>query len=174
MKASPQPWSVYSTAPLPSRINPAFCFPYSRDLPFCSSSTRKFPRVSLRCNCSGDSGEDQSRAILDAFFLGKAVAEAVNERIESAVGEFLSTIGRLQAEQQKQVQEFQEDVLERAKRAKEQAAREAMEARGLIPNSTTDEKTSRVNGVASDAVPSATSSAPRSQSKPNEDSSNID
>lgn len=35
------------------------------------------------------------------------MAEALNERIESSVGEFLSVIGRLQAEQQKQVQEFQ-------------------------------------------------------------------
>lgn len=52
-------------------------------------------------------GENESKTILDAFFLGKAVAEALNERVESAVGEFLSTIGRLQAEQQKQVQEFQ-------------------------------------------------------------------
>lgn len=52
-------------------------------------------------------GESESRSVLDAFFLGKALAEALNERIESAVGEFLSTIGRLQAEQQKQVQDFQ-------------------------------------------------------------------
>lgn len=35
------------------------------------------------------------------------MAEALNERVESAVGEFLSSIGRLQAEQQKQVEEFQ-------------------------------------------------------------------
>ncbi|KAH6777526.1 hypothetical protein C2S51_008838 [Perilla frutescens var. frutescens] len=37
----------------------------------------------------------------------KAVTEALNQRIESAVGDFLSSIGRLQAEQQNQVQEFQ-------------------------------------------------------------------
>ncbi|KAK4407326.1 putative protein, chloroplastic [Sesamum angolense] len=130
----------------------------------------QFPRINLSCSCSGDSdypkkvyddlrrqqkthfvGENESKAILDAFFLGKAVAEAVNERIESAVGEFLSTIGRLQAEQQKQVQEFQEDVLEKARRAKEQAAREAMEAQGLIPKSSAVE-ISTVNGVASAAA----------------------
>lgn len=52
-------------------------------------------------------GEGDSRSILDAFFLGKALVEAVNERIESTVGEFLSTVGRLQAEQRKQVQDFQ-------------------------------------------------------------------
>ncbi|CAI9769711.1 unnamed protein product [Fraxinus pennsylvanica] len=52
-------------------------------------------------------GENESKTVLDVFFLGKALAEALNERIESTLGEFLSTIGRLQAEQQKQVQEFQ-------------------------------------------------------------------
>lgn len=52
-------------------------------------------------------GENESKQVLDAFFLGKALAEALNERVESAVGELLSTVGRLQAEQQKQVQEFQ-------------------------------------------------------------------
>ncbi|KAM0050959.1 putative plastoglobular protein [Helianthus debilis subsp. tardiflorus] len=96
----------------------------------------------FRCNCSstpgGDPapGENESKQVLDAFFLGKAFAEALNERIESTVGEFLSTVGRLQAEQQKQVQEFQDEVLERAKKAKEKAAREAMEAQGLVPKST--------------------------------------
>ncbi|TXG56648.1 hypothetical protein EZV62_017961 [Acer yangbiense] len=72
-------------------------------------------RIALQCNSSstpgppsgsGDGGD--SKSVLDAFFLGKALAEALNERVESAVGEFLSTVGRLQAEQQKQVQEFQE------------------------------------------------------------------
>jgi hypothetical protein len=52
-------------------------------------------------------GNGDSKSVLDAFFLGKALAEALNERIESTVGEFLSAIGRLQAEQQKQVQDFQ-------------------------------------------------------------------
>lgn len=70
--------------------------------------------------------------------MGKALAEALNERIESTVGEFLSTVGRLQAEQQRQVQDFQEDVLERAKKAKEKAAREAVEAQGLVYKSAAD------------------------------------
>ena len=55
----------------------------------------------------GFAGENESRNVLDAFFLGKALAEALNERVESAVGEFLSTISRLQAEQQRQIQDFQ-------------------------------------------------------------------
>lgn len=52
-------------------------------------------------------GDSDSRNVLDAFFLGKALAEALNERIESTVGEFLGAISQLQAEQQKQVLDFQ-------------------------------------------------------------------
>ncbi|KAM1791647.1 hypothetical protein ACFX12_035590 [Malus domestica] len=94
-----------------------------------------------RLDCSANPGgpgfgEGDSRSVLDAFFLGKALAEAINDRIESGVGEFLSTIGRLQAEQQKLVEEFQEDVLERAKKAKEKAAREAVEAQGIVTSTT--------------------------------------
>ncbi|EYU46342.1 hypothetical protein MIMGU_mgv1a014561mg [Erythranthe guttata] len=117
-----------------------------------NSGLQKFPRtVNCRRNGSADS-ENESRAILDAFFLGKAVAEALNERIESSVGEFLSTIGRLQAEQQKQVQEFQ------ARRAKEQAAREAMEAKGLIPKASTFAPIPPVNEVASKSASAVDSS----------------
>ncbi|KAI4326387.1 hypothetical protein MLD38_031708 [Melastoma candidum] len=110
---------------------------------------------SLACRCSSGPGPggSESKNVLDAFFLGKALAEALNERIESTVGEFLSTFGRFQAEQQKQVQEFQEDVLERAKRAKEKAAREALEAQGLIPTSPAP-----TNGSAAGSSPASTGS----------------
>ncbi|KAJ6810088.1 uncharacterized protein M6B38_157705 [Iris pallida] len=81
------------------------------------------------------SGENENKVVLDAFFLGKAFAEALNERIGSAAGEILSVVGQLQAKQQKQVQVFQEEVLERAKRSKEKAALEAMEDKGLVSKS---------------------------------------
>lgn len=112
-----------------------------------------------QCCCMNLAGESESRSVLDAFFLGKALAEALNERIESAVGEFLSTIGRLQAEQQKQVQDFQDDVLERARRAKEKAAREAMEAQGLISKSTTTTDTSAGTDEVTAVVPSPSTTA---------------
>ena len=51
-------------------------------------------------------GDNGSKAVLDAFFLGKAFAEALTERVESVVGEVFSVVGQWQAEQQKQVQEF--------------------------------------------------------------------
>ncbi|KAK9160504.1 hypothetical protein Syun_006845 [Stephania yunnanensis] len=80
--------------------------------------------------------ETDLKNVVDAFFLGKALAEVISERVESTVGELLSTFGRLQAEQQKQVQEFQEEVLERAKREKGKAARESLEAQGVVPKPT--------------------------------------
>ncbi|CAN0897885.1 Uncharacterized protein At4g13200, chloroplastic [Linum grandiflorum] len=84
-------------------------------------------RANLVCSSSPNStdstsGGNESKNVLDAFFLGKALAEVLNERIESAVGEVLSTIGKLQSEQQKQIQSFQDDVVERAKKAKQGAA----------------------------------------------------
>jgi len=45
--------------------------------------------------------------VLDAFFLGRALAEVVLERVGSAVGELLSDVGRAQAEQQQRIREFQ-------------------------------------------------------------------
>ncbi|XP_078442540.1 uncharacterized protein LOC144712209 [Wolffia australiana] len=89
-------------------------------------------RARICCRSGGssssgpDSGENESKAALDAFFLGKALAEAINERIASNVGEFLSIVGQWQAEQQKQVQEFQEEVIQKAKKDKEKAAAEAL------------------------------------------------
>ncbi|KAI7751788.1 hypothetical protein M8C21_012755 [Ambrosia artemisiifolia] len=134
-------------------------------------------RHGLRCNCSskpGDPapGENESKQVLDAFFLGKAFAEALNERIESTVGEFLSTVGRLQAEQQKQVQEFQDEVLERAKKAKEKAAREAMEAQGLVPKSTVSYSSSPTvtepkNASAAVDEPTSSSSSGSNDQSPN-------
>ncbi|XP_022758633.1 uncharacterized protein At4g13200, chloroplastic-like [Durio zibethinus] len=136
---------------------------FSSDLSFTSSRSfavaRLYHRSSIisRSNTrpgASRSGDNESRNVLDAFFLGKALAEALTERIESTIGEFLSAVGRLQAEQQKQVVDFQEEVFERAKRAKEKAAREAMEEQGLIPKSTAVSATSVTNGAASKASPS--------------------
>ncbi|KAJ8639202.1 hypothetical protein MRB53_015896 [Persea americana] len=112
--------------------------------PFPVSSTLKpkclrgFSRFRIYCsNRQGfDSGGNDSKTVLDAFFLGKAVAEALTERIEATVGEFVSVIGQWQAEQRKQVQDLQEEVFERATKAKEKAAREALEEKGIILKST--------------------------------------
>ncbi|XP_074317250.1 uncharacterized protein At4g13200, chloroplastic [Silene latifolia] len=122
-------------------ISPKSKFPlllnanYPHNLPNHAQLSLSFNSQSLRpisCCSSLGPGEGDSRTVLDAFFLGKALGEAVTERVESVVGEILSTVGRLQAEQQKQIQDFQEDVLDRAKTAKEKAAREALLAQGRL------------------------------------------
>ncbi|KAJ7950408.1 chromatin modification-related protein EAF1 A-like [Quillaja saponaria] len=147
------PFSASFSSPLSKSHNYFSNFSSNLVIPqtLCSSDpklkgvkcTGRWNSGNIRVLCSSSvspggpgSGNNDSRSVLDAFFLGKAIAEAVNERIESTVGEVLSAVGRLQAEQQKQVQDFQEEVLERAKRAKEKAAREAMEAEGLASKST--------------------------------------
>ncbi|CAI9108636.1 OLC1v1008289C1 [Oldenlandia corymbosa var. corymbosa] len=85
----------------------------SWDLKSCNNKSVIHSRTRLRCNCSSSpggpfgQGENDSKSVLDAFFLGKALAESINERLESAMGEILSAVGRLQADQQKQIQDFQ-------------------------------------------------------------------
>ncbi|CAK9162383.1 unnamed protein product [Ilex paraguariensis] len=176
--SSPPQSSTYSprivskTHNSPSWSSSASSIPWkSRDHPLCSSDLKLkvppsrfgagvFPeRIDLRCNSStgpGGPGESDSRGVLDAFFLGKALAEVLNERIESSVGEILSAVGRLQGEQQKQIQDFQEEVLEKAKRAKEEAAREAVEAQRPVLKSSTANVSTVANVVSSTTAESAT------------------
>lgn len=134
------------------------------------------PRHRFRCNCNSSTpggpvpGENESKQVLDAFFLGKALAEALNERVESAVGELLSTVGRLQAEQQKQVQEFQDEVVERAKKAKVKAAREAMEAQGIVPKSPASSVSSPIVIIDEVTISPSSSSSDSKDEGPSKDS----
>uniref|UniRef100_A0A0E0KSS9 Uncharacterized protein n=1 Tax=Oryza punctata TaxID=4537 RepID=A0A0E0KSS9_ORYPU len=104
----------------------------SSSFPAAPCSARRFSRFVARSSGGGINpgpkpGDDESKAVLDAFFLGKAFAEALTEKVESVVGEVFSVVGQWQAEQQKQVQEFQEEVVQRAQKAKERAAMEVIE-----------------------------------------------
>ena len=42
--------------------------------------------------------------MLEAFFIGRALAETVNERLGSAVGDVLAEVGKLDAEIRRSVQ----------------------------------------------------------------------
>ncbi|XP_073049913.1 uncharacterized protein [Primulina eburnea] len=178
--ASQQAYSIYWKPLAPSvtrqrccRAKPAALWrehsSFSSNLKLVSIGSQKFRGINLGsvgCRCTG---ENESRTILDAFFLGKALAETLNERIETSVGEFLSTVGRLQAEQQKQIQEFQEEVLEKAKRAKVQAAREAAETQGIISKSSAAD-VSGVNGSVARTTSSYTSKIDPTLEPSNDDS----
>ena len=41
---------------------------------------------------------DSNKAVLEAFFLGRAFAEAINDRLGAALGDLLSEIGKADAE----------------------------------------------------------------------------
>ncbi|MEH2179840.1 DUF6825 family protein [Nostoc sp.] len=62
-----------------------------------------------------------SNPIVQAFFVGRAVAEVVNERLEVALTDALSELGKFDAEAREQLRQFTEEVLERANRAAEAA-----------------------------------------------------
>ncbi|KAL1550330.1 hypothetical protein AAHA92_18307 [Salvia divinorum] len=121
-------------------------------------------RISLlRCNITGDSGESGCKAMLDAFFFGKIIGETLCERIESSVG----VIGILQSDQLKHVTQFQEEVLEKARRAKEEAMQLGLasivkeEADELISEATekaTEEARRDISSVAPSIVSKASSS----------------
>ncbi|MFN5854580.1 MAG: DUF6825 family protein [Pseudanabaenaceae cyanobacterium] len=55
-----------------------------------------------------------SNSPLNAFFIGRATAEAVRERVEDAVTDALGTLGKFTAEQQEQLRIFVSTVLEKA------------------------------------------------------------
>lgn len=63
-----------------------------------------------------------SNPLVQAFFVGRAVAEVLNERLEVALTDALSEIGKFDAEAREQLRQFTDEVLERANRAAEAAS----------------------------------------------------
>ncbi len=64
----------------------------------------------------------ESLNMLEAFFIGRALAEVVNERLGSLVGDTLAEVGRLDAELRRTVQDIQDEVMARAQREMAAAA----------------------------------------------------
>jgi polyhydroxyalkanoate synthesis regulator phasin len=62
-----------------------------------------------------------SNPLVHAFFLGRALADAVSEQVESTVTNMLSEFGKFDAEQRERLRQFTEQVIERAKQSEEQA-----------------------------------------------------
>lgn len=63
-----------------------------------------------------------SSPMLHAFFVGRALAEAVNEQAEHLLTDSLSWLGRFDAEQRERLRQFTEEVLARAQQAEGAAA----------------------------------------------------
>ncbi|MDB9455104.1 MAG: DUF6825 family protein [Dolichospermum sp.] len=63
-----------------------------------------------------------SNTLVQAFFVGRAVAEVINERVEVALTDALSELGKFDAEAKEQLRQFTEEVMARANRAAESSA----------------------------------------------------
>ncbi|HEY9638140.1 MAG TPA: hypothetical protein V6D14_32405 [Coleofasciculaceae cyanobacterium] len=64
-----------------------------------------------------------SNSVIHAFFLGRAVAQALNEQVEDALTNALSELGKFDAEQRERLRQFTEQVIENANREAETVMR---------------------------------------------------
>jgi polyhydroxyalkanoate synthesis regulator phasin len=55
-----------------------------------------------------------SNPVVHAFFVGRALAQAVNEQLENALTNTLSELGKFDAEQKERWRQFTQQVMERA------------------------------------------------------------
>ncbi|MFB2880368.1 DUF6825 family protein [Floridanema aerugineum] len=60
-----------------------------------------------------------SNPLIQAFFVGRAVAETLNQQLEYALTNLMSEVGKFDAEQRENLRQFTEQVLERARREEE-------------------------------------------------------
>ena len=62
-----------------------------------------------------------SKPPVHAFFVGRAVAEALYEQLESAATNAFSELGKFDAEQRERLRQFSDRVVDRANRAADEA-----------------------------------------------------
>lgn len=62
-----------------------------------------------------------SNSVIHAFFMGRAVAQAINEQVEDALSNALSELGKFDAEQRERLRQFTEQVMANADREAETA-----------------------------------------------------
>ena len=60
-----------------------------------------------------------SNPFVHAFFVGRVVAEMLNEQLENTLTDALSELGKFDAEQRERLRQFAEQVMERANREAE-------------------------------------------------------
>lgn len=62
-----------------------------------------------------------SSPVLHAFYVGRALADAVNERAERLLTDGLSLVGKFDAEQREYLRQFTDEVMARAQQAEAEA-----------------------------------------------------
>jgi len=61
-----------------------------------------------------------SNPVVDAFFLGRAFAEVMSEKLEDAYAQTINELGKFDAEQREQLRQFIEEVQSRAQQSTSQ------------------------------------------------------
>ena len=76
-----------------------------------------------------------SNPLIHAFFVGRAAAEVLGEKLEIALTDALSELGKFDAEAREQLRQFTEQVMERANREAETATVSRTTTTRVTPNS---------------------------------------
>lgn len=79
-----------------------------------------------------------SSPVLHAFYVGRALADAVNERAERLLTDGLSLVGKFDAEQREYFRQFTEEVMARAQQAEAEAGEPYTGSTAAATGSTTD------------------------------------
>ncbi|KAL0019954.1 hypothetical protein WJX79_005092 [Trebouxia sp. C0005] len=74
---------------------------------FACRSKVRHQRQSTVVRARFDSNKGSDRSVLEAFFLGRAFAETVNDRLGAALGDLLSEIAKADAERRQAWKEFE-------------------------------------------------------------------
>jgi polyhydroxyalkanoate synthesis regulator phasin len=82
--------------------------------------------------------------LTQAFFIGRALAEAVTEQATVAVTTVIGEVGKFDAEQRDRLRQFTEDVMSRAQRAQAEAGQSSPSA---TRDSATRDSATRDNGA---------------------------
>ncbi|NJO78569.1 MAG: hypothetical protein HC827_08590 [Cyanobacteria bacterium RM1_2_2] len=74
-----------------------------------------------------------SNPLVHAFFVGRALAEAIGEQVENAVTGALGELGKFDAEQRERLRQFTTQVLERANLEEEQSMQGRPTSGAIVP-----------------------------------------
>lgn len=74
-----------------------------------------------------------SNPLVHAFFIGRALAEAIGEQVEHAITNSLGDLGKFDAEQRERLRQFTSQVLERASREEELAMQGRTTTSAIVP-----------------------------------------
>ncbi|MGJ3246635.1 MAG: DUF6825 family protein [Elainellaceae cyanobacterium] len=87
-----------------------------------------------------------SNPLVHAFFVGRAVADALGEQIEITFADAMSELGKFDAEQRERLRQFTDQVMERANRAEEAA----MQGRPVSPAASSESQSEDLQAMIDD------------------------